>query len=98
MDSFQQPAFAFSEPREDFDPSHIPADGMEYLQRVLFERRSCPAVVVSQLRNGNKGVQFRDVLKIHEVRLNVFTFLIYITLRIEVRRQFNANMFYSHIE
>lgn len=45
MESFQQQAFCFSMPTEDFDPKQIPQDGEQYLQSVIYERNNCPAVV-----------------------------------------------------
>lgn len=52
MDSFQQPAFCFSLPTEDFDPNHEPTDGEQYLQSVIYERKKCPAIVVRPLKKG----------------------------------------------
>lgn len=49
MDSFQQPAFCFSMPTDDFDPNQVPTDGEQYLQCVIYERIKCPAVVVKPL-------------------------------------------------
>lgn len=51
MDSFQQPAFSFSMPTDDFDPDCVPTDGEQYLQKVVFERNKCPAVVVKPFRS-----------------------------------------------
>lgn len=50
MDSFQQPAFSCSFPTDDFDPDHVPTDGEQYLQSVIYERTKCPAVVVRPLK------------------------------------------------
>lgn len=50
MDSFQQPAFSLSSPPDNFDPTHVPTDGEQYLHSVIYERNKCPAVVVRPLK------------------------------------------------
>lgn len=50
MDSFQQPAFSFAMPTDDFDPNCEPTDGEQYLQSVVYERNKCPAVVVKPFK------------------------------------------------
>lgn len=50
MDSFQQPAFSLSLPPDNFDPTHVPTDGEQYLHSVIYERNKCPAVVVRPLK------------------------------------------------
>lgn len=50
MDSFQQPAFAFKMPTNDYNPNEQPTDGEEYLQKMAYERAKCPAVVVKPFK------------------------------------------------
>ncbi|XP_031622587.1 protein Gemin2 [Contarinia nasturtii] len=50
MDSFQQPAFCFNMPTDEYDPNQVPVDGEQYLQSVIYERKKCPAVVVRPVR------------------------------------------------
>lgn len=56
MESFQQPAFEFSKLTNAFDPSCIPEDGNQYLQKVAFERGKCPAIVVKPLKKSNNQI------------------------------------------
>lgn len=54
MESFQQPAFDITESTDEFDPSDIPKDGIEYLRTVMFERERCPAIVVRPLEKAKE--------------------------------------------
>ncbi|XP_055385965.1 protein Gemin2 isoform X2 [Condylostylus longicornis] len=50
-DSLQQKALDVPEIDDSFDPNFEPQDGEEYLMKVVYERRTCPAVVVKPLKN-----------------------------------------------
>ncbi|XP_055317048.1 protein Gemin2 [Sitodiplosis mosellana] len=54
MESFQQPAFYFDLPMDDFDPNQEPIDGEQYLRSVIYERNHCPAVVVKPVKKKKK--------------------------------------------
>lgn len=60
MESFQQPAFSFNLPTEDFDPNQVPTDGEQYLQSVIYERSNCPAVVMKPLKKKKKKNVAKD--------------------------------------
>lgn len=53
MESFQRQALEFSKLTGEFDPSYVPQDGNQYLQKVAFEREKCPAIVVKPLKKSN---------------------------------------------
>lgn len=63
MESFQQPAFEFSKITNAFDPSFIPEDGHQYLQKVAFERGRCPDIVVKPLKKSNNKITIENRLE-----------------------------------
>lgn len=76
MDSFQQPAFSFIAPNEEFNPEHVPVDGEQYLQQMFHERSKCPAIVVASTRNDMNIIkQSNEMWKLEvgkRCRLSVF--------------------------
>ncbi|XP_055902730.1 protein Gemin2 [Eupeodes corollae] len=46
LESFQQQALQVRQPDEDFDPDSIPQNGEEFLMKVIYERKHCPAILV----------------------------------------------------
>lgn len=47
-DVIQKQALVVDPPDEYFDPDLQPETGEQYLQKVIFERKNCPAVVVAK--------------------------------------------------
>ena len=71
-ETFQRQALLVEYPDENFDPTAIPTDGMEYLKKVVYERRTVPAIVVKDLDESKKKKNLSGTGKIILVILTKF--------------------------
>lgn len=82
MESFQQQALGFQMPTADFDPNQTPEDGEQYLQRVVYERANCPAVVARpfKIKKTNSSLTYPTWNKMLTVIITSFSFFVVLKL------------------